>query len=363
MIAYNSTAAGNDAAGTANGGHVTGNPRPWASLPAYRAQLAGGGEQRLVRHLVTALGDYFPRSLLINYYVSLKTNPFVVLTGREGAGRTALAAGFAAALVGHESGQAITIGSDRWARRSSQSSYYRGIHERFGVSQYLETLHEAAAPENSGKVYLVLLKGLTADELDLYLNRLVRPGRHGERRLALPGIPAAEQPLLPPNCFVTATMHAPRGAPPLELDVFQHAGQIAFGPDLRRAPALSALPLPPVGLQRVMLRAICRDPRQARARLAAILGPARMRRLGPSAEVVRLLVEGGASIPRDLNGTVLPYVANSFDEEGRGLFDPFDAWHNARQAYDAQMVQRLLWRVNWQQRGLRHRLADMLRRY
>jgi energy-coupling factor transporter ATP-binding protein EcfA2 len=362
MIAYNSTAAGKGAAGAANGGHVIGDPCPPASLPPYRAQLAGCGEQHLVHHLVTTLGDYFPRSLLINYYVSLKTNPFVVLTGREGAGRAALAAGFAAALVGHESGQVITIGSDRWARRYSQSSYYRGIHERFGVSQYLETLHEAAAPENSGKVYLVLLKGLTADELDLYLNRLVRPDCHGERHLALPGIPAAEQPLLPPNCFITATMHVPRGAPPFELEVFQHAGQIEFGPDLRCVPTLPALPLPPVGLQRVMLRAICRDPRQARARLGAILGPARRCRLGPSAEVVRLLVEGGASIPRDVNDTVLPYVANSFDEEGRGLFDPFDAWHNARQAYDAQIVQRLLWRVNWQQRALHRRLAELLHR-
>ncbi|MCX7791008.1 MAG: hypothetical protein N2378_10245 [Chloroflexaceae bacterium] len=362
MIAYNSTAAGNGAAGTANGGHVTGDPRPSASVPAYRAQLAGGGEQHLVHYLVTTLGDHFPPALLINYYVSLKTNPFVVLTGREGAGRAALASAFAAALVGHESGQVITIGSDRWARRYSQSSYYRGIHERFGVSQYLETLHEAAAPENSGKVYLVLLKGLTAEELDLYLNRLVRPGRHGERYLALPGLPATEQPLAPPNCFITATMHVPRGAPPLELEVLQHAGQIEFGPDLRRAPALPALPLPPVGLQRVMLRAVCRDLRQARARLAAVLGPAWLRRLGPSAEVVRLLVEGGASIPRHVNDIVLPYVANSFDEEGRGLFDPFDAWHNARQAYDAQIVQRLLWRVSWQQRALHHRLAEILRR-
>ncbi len=362
MIAYNSTAAGNAAAGTANGGHVTGDPLPLASTPAYRARLAGSGEQHLVHHLVTTLGDHFPRPLLINYYVSLKTNPFVVLTGREGAGRAALAAGFAAALVGHESGQVITIGSDRWARRYSQSSYYRGIHERFGVSQYLETLHEAAAPENSGKVYLVLLKGLTADELDLYLNRLVRPGCHGERYLALPGVPTTEQPPVPPNCFITATMHIPRGVTTLELEALQHAGQIEFSPDLRRAPAIPAIPLPPVGLQRVMLRAVDHDPRKARTRLTAILGPGWTRRLGPSAEVVRLLVEGGASIPRDINDAVLLYVANSFDEEGRGLFDPLDAWHNARQAYDAQIIQRLLWRVNWQQRSLRHRLADMLRR-
>ncbi|MCS6881971.1 MAG: hypothetical protein RMK84_08280 [Oscillochloridaceae bacterium] len=358
MIAYNSTAAGNGAVGATNEGHLTAGMHPLASVPAYRPQLAGSGEQYLIHYLIATLGDYFPSSLLINYYVSLKTNPFVVLTGGEGAGRAVFAAAFAAALVGHQSGQVITIGSDRWARRYSQSSYYRGIHERFGVSQYLETLHEAAAPENSGKVYLLILKGLTAEELDLYLNRLVRPGRYGERYLALPGIPEAEQPLAPANCFITATMHPLRSAPPGELEVFRHAGYIAFGPDWQLIPAIPVLPLPPVGLQRVMLRAVCRDPRQARARLAVILGPARLRRLGPSAEVVRLLVEAGASIPRDVNDIVLPYVANSFDEEGRGLFDPFDAWRNACQAYDAQIAQRWLWRMNWQQHALH--LADSL---
>lgn len=360
MIAYNCTAAGNDAAGAAKEGQVTGVPHPLANVPAYRAQLAGSGERHLVHYLITTLGDYFPPSLLINYYIALKTNPFVVLTGYEGAGRAAFATAFAAALVGRQSGQVVTIGSDRWARRYSQSSYYRGIHERFGVSQYLETLHEAAAPENSGKVYLLILKGLTAEELDLYLNRLVRPGRHGERYLALPGIPETEQPLAPTNCFITATMHPLRSARPGDLEVIRHAGRIEFVPDLRHAPAAPALPLPPVGLQRVMLRAICRDPRQARARLAAILGPAWLRRLGPSAEVARLLVEEGVSVPRDVNDIVLPYVANSFDEEGRGLLDPFDAWRNACRAYDVEIVQRLLWRVDrpWHT----PRLADGLHR-
>lgn len=364
MIAYHFQADGSGASGKASVGREQ-IVQPALSAdrcPPYRAQLASSGEQQLISHFVTALADRFPRNLLINYYVSLKTNPFVVLTGREGAGKAALAAGFAAALIGQDNGQFITIGSDGWARRYSQSDYYRDIHERFAVSQYLEALHEAAAPENLGRVYLVLLKGLTVEALDTYINRLVRLDEHGERHLALPGLPEQDQPVLPPNCFITATLHLPRVATPLDQQVLRHAGQIEFSPALHATATVPTLPLPPVGLQRVMLGAVCHDPRKARDRLSAILGRHWLHNLGPSPAVMRPLLAGGVPIPRELSAAVLPYVANSFDDEGRGLFNPSDPRRNAQLAYDAQIVQRLLWRIDWRRRALHQRLAAVLQR-
>lgn len=361
MIAYSFQAAGKGAGGRANEGRgKLERPAPASVGPTYRAQLAAGGEQQLIAHLTASLGPSFPRTFLVAYYVSLKTNPFVVLTGREGAGKAALAGGFAAAVVGAESGQFVTIGSDSWARRGSQSTYYRDIHERFGVSQLIETLQEAAAPENGGKVFLMLLKGLTLDELHTYTNRLLHVGPHGERRLALSGVPVDEQPLVPPNCFITATLHLPKVSTPLDQQVLRHAGQIEFSPALHADARVPVLPPPPVGLQRVMLAATAHDPRQARARLAAILGRRGLRALGPSPEVARSLLEGGAALGRELREDTLAYVANSFDGEGQGLFDPTDPARNARIAFDAQLVQRLLWRIDWRRRALHRRLADRL---
>lgn len=362
MIASHFHALGNGAGGMATVGQGKSGERPpiVSGRPAYRAQPLANGEQLLVGHLVASLGDSFPRSLLVTYYVSLKTNPFVVLTGPEGTGKAALAAGFAAAMVGRESGQFVTLGSDSWARRGGQSSYYRDIHERFGAVQLGEIFQAAAAEENVGKVFLVLLKGLTLDELDLYLNRLIQVGPHGQRRLVLPGVAPAEQPVVPPNCFITATLHAPRGAgTPDEQQVLSNAGQIEFSPRAR-ATEPSALPLPPVGLQRVMLGAALHDARTARARLAAILGRAALRRLGPSPALASGLLEAGVALPKNLRETLLTYVANSFDDEGRGLFDPSDHRRNAQHAYDSQLLQRLLWRVDWRRHGLRRRLAALL---
>lgn len=363
MIAYSFHVTGKGAGGRANEGRGKSAPHMPATAsvgPTYRAQLAAAGEQQLVSHLTASLGVSFPRTLLVHYYVSLKTNPFVVLTGRAGAGKAALAAGFAAAVVGAESGQFVTIGSDSWARRGSQSHYYRAIHERFGASQFLETLHEAAAPENRGKCYLVLLKGLTLDELQLYLGRLLHVGPHGQRRLALPGVPAAEQPVVPPNCLITATLHLPRTATPVDQRVLRHAGQIEFSPALHADARVPTLPPPPVGLQRTVLASTGHDQREAPARLTALLGRAGLRALGPSPAVARELLEGGAALGRELREDTLAYVANSFDDEGRGLFDATDPARNARIAYDAQLVQRLLWRIDWRRRSLHRRLADLL---
>lgn len=362
MIAYNFHAAGKGAGGKASEGQgklAQLTPAP-GGCPAYKAQHAANGEQLLVAHLVDSLGGLFPRTLLVTYYVSLKTNPFVVLTGREGAGKAALAAGFAAALVGRESGQFVTIGSDSWARRGSQSSYYRDIHERFGLSQLGEALNEASAPENAGKVFLVLLKGLTVEELDLYLNRQIRVGPAGERRLVVPGVAPEQQPVLPPNCFITATLHSPRTASPLDMEVLSHAGQIEFSPSLHAGAVVPSLPFPPVGLQRIMLGAAIHDGRRARARLGAILGRTGLRRLGPSPEVAAALLQGGAALTRPLREATLAYVANSFDDEGRGLFDPANPHRNAQIAYDSQVVQRLLWRIDWRRRTLHRRLAAVL---
>jgi hypothetical protein len=93
------------------------------------------------------------------------------------------------------------------------------------------------------------------------------------------------------------------------------------------------------------LGAALNDVAAARARLSAILGPDGFTRLRCSPELSRLLWRGGLVLGSQALHELTTYIANSFDARGHGLFDPYDSLRNARIAFDAQVVQRVLWRL------------------
>lgn len=365
MIAYNFRTSGNGAGGGADEGRrELAHPTPASAYAAarltYRAHHAPGDERAILGHLHESLEPHFPRTLVTSYYISLKTNPFVVLSGREGAGKAAFVSSFAQALLGPESGQFVAISSASWAQRSGERSYYLGLHERFGSLQFLETLQEAAAPEHVGKLYMVTLRGLNVAELHHYVRELLQIGPDGERRLALPGLPPESYPLLPANVLITATLHLPRLAGPLDQQALRHAGLIEFGAGLRAPLTALRLGVPPVGFQRTMLAAAVRGPAAVQDRLEAILGRRELRRLGPSADLEAALWRAGVPLGGHLLEDVLAFVANSFDGDGRGLFDPMRPRRNAQIAFDCQLGQLLLGRAGGRQGRLRRRLAALI---
>jgi hypothetical protein len=354
MLAYDFHTAGNDDGSEAIEG-LEGTARRSPALARvppstlnFRAHLERGGERQLLDRLQTYLGGFAPRSLLTSYYVSLKTNPFVVITGRAGGGKAAFVDRFATALLGAGNDQFVTIGSGEWAQRSTQRHYYRGIYERFGSARFLDTLHEAALPEHAGKLYLVLLKGMSLDELRFYFTDVLHVGPDGSRHLALMGLSPERRPLLPPNIFITATLHTPRVASGFDERVWRRAGRIDLEPQgessttqLPDAPQSPA----PVGYQRLVLAGAIHDPAEALVRLEQILGRQLAAQLGPSRELSDLLYQNGMLIAPAILSDIAVYVANSFDRDGCGLFDQYDALRNAQIAFDAQLIQRVLWRI------------------
>jgi hypothetical protein len=112
-----------------------------------------------------------------------------------------------------------------------------------------------------------------------------------------------------------------------------------------------------VGFQRIMLANAVRDAASARDRLDAILGRRELRRLGPSPELAAGLWRISTPLGSRLLDDVLVFVANSFDGEGRGLFDPEQAVRNAQLAFDCQLAQRILGRVGGRRAHLRRRIA------
>lgn len=370
MIAYSfPRASGNDAGSSANEGQRKLSPHdmtiPFAASAPGHTSLSMNGEQLLLARFHATLGHDFPPILLTNYYVSLKTNPLVVLTGPEGTGKAALVEGLATALLGAGSTQFVTIAGNDWTRDSSHGHYYRDLHRQFGSFSFVETLHEAAATENQGKIYLVLLKGLRPDELQGFFRNLLYMGPNGDKRLSIPGMHPDDQPIVPPNVLLTATLHVPRSGPYLTHHVLRNAGLIEVPAPPRpftvHPQSRGSTAPPPVGFQRLMLQNRFHDPARAYARLVTILDADMLQSLRPSPELDWILRLEGLTLNKLQQDAICVYVANSFDSNDHGLFDPGDAYHNAQIAFDAQMIQRVLWQIPARNKEqLRWRLSTYL---
>jgi hypothetical protein len=325
-------------------------------------------EHELLAHIVRVFesgGLQFPRSLLINYYISLKTNPFVVLTGRQGHGKAEFAALFAEALLGRGSQQyALIPAGAHWPSATGEDEYYRGLRERFASLRFLDLLQDAASPSGAGRAYLVCFNGLRPQEVAYYFTTLLKVDEAGRKRLTLPGLPPEQWPVVPPNVYITATVDTAEEAGALSREVLRHAALIQFRVPLRRAaPAERTAGPPPVGYQRLWLRSAIKDVDAARARLEGILGAERLRSLRCSDALQRLLWRAGAVIGSRELQDLTTYVAASFDERGRGLFLPADPQRNAQIAFDSQVVQRVLWKVHdTADDELQRDLADFLDR-
>jgi hypothetical protein len=208
-------------------------------------------------------------------------------------------------------------------------------------------LQEAADPSNIGKAYFVCFDALQPAELQYYFASLVHVSPDGRRWLRLPG--SGENQLLPiaENVYITATVDTDVWSGDSSLTVLRHAGLIEFRtPQLLRPPAARVSTPPPVGYQRLWLRAAVRDVSTARNQLVQLLGTHEFSRLHCSPSLAQLLWRGGVVLSSQLLHEITTYIANSFDSDGIGLFDPINAGRNAQIAYDAQVIQRVLWKLH-----------------
>lgn len=306
-------------------------------------------EQLLLGHILSRLeaaGYDFPRPMVVDYYVSLKSHPFVILTGAEGQGKTELARLFAEAIVDTESPQYVLIQGGSWVAGTGEGNYFHDLQTRFGSLRFIETLQEAAASASEGLVFFICLDELSPAEVEHYFTQLLYTDGAGDKRLRLTGMPPQAHPVVPPNLYITATVNDAEQGYELSGAVLDSASPIEFwAPGLPSGALRAGTSVPFVGFQRVFQRAAVRRADAAYHKLAQILGPEQLGQLRPSAELSLLLWRAGIALQTHTLHELSRYVANAFDEDGVGLFDPDDVWRNAHKALDSQIAQKVLWRL------------------
>jgi len=119
-------------------------------------------------------GFFFPEQLIENFYLSLKTKPFVILSGISGTGKTRLVKLFAEALgATRENGQytLIQVRPD-WSDPSDLLGF-KDLSGRFQPGPLTKVFVEARQPENQHKPYFVCLDEMNLARVEHYFSDLL----------------------------------------------------------------------------------------------------------------------------------------------------------------------------------------------
>lgn len=133
------------------------------------------GEEKLINKIhdyIHAKGFIFEIDLIKNYYISLKTKPFVILTGISGTGKTKLAEYFADAVVEDRGKQfeLIPVRPD-WTDDKYLVGYYNPITEKYMSTKFIEFL--ISAKLDSENPYFVCLDEMNLARVEYYFSKFL----------------------------------------------------------------------------------------------------------------------------------------------------------------------------------------------
>jgi 5-methylcytosine-specific restriction protein B len=119
-------------------------------------------------------GFTYPELLIENFYLSLKTKPFVILAGISGTGKTKLVKLFAEALGATDSNQQFTLIPVRpdWSDPSDLLGY-KDLSGTFRAGKLTEVLLEASKPGNRNKPYFVCLDEMNLARVEHYFSDML----------------------------------------------------------------------------------------------------------------------------------------------------------------------------------------------
>ncbi len=306
-----------------------------------------------------AVGYTLPSLLLIDYWIALKSSPFVVLFGPSGVGKTELARLFAQALVEPADEQYIYVNMGL----ASEVEAMVDLHDRFGWMKFMEVLETAGTAANAGRVFFLCLDNLRSVDIETYFSLLVQNPDEEAPRLALRGIQPQFWPAVPPNVVLTGTLDA---EPPVNFvnSIVGRASGVYVQPQWLRSeqPVFQRKRrIAPLGYQRLVMQSAIRTEKAATACLTEYLGDLD-EALQIPADLQAILWQSGLTYDQAWRSATLRAVANSFTRDGQGLFVPSNRRTNARFALVWSMARQMMLRL-WGAPALVERLEQIVQHH
>ncbi|BBH22491.1 hypothetical protein Back11_38360 [Paenibacillus baekrokdamisoli] len=196
-----------------------------------------------IKSYIESRGFHFPDDLIENFYLSLKTKPFVILAGVSGTGKTKLVKLFAEALgatsLNHQF-NLIPVRPD-WSDPSDLLGY-KDLTGAFRPGRLSEVLVEASKESNRNKPYFVCLDEMNLARVEHYFSDLLSVIEtqewRNERIVTVPlihsdSLNTEDQPIygglaFPDNVYLIGTVNMDETTHPFSKKVLDRANTIEF---------------------------------------------------------------------------------------------------------------------------------------
>jgi energy-coupling factor transporter ATP-binding protein EcfA2 len=219
----------------------SGNPIKYASLENLLTEetiIDNFSDLQLLQHInnyILSKGYQYSMGQITNFHLSLKTKPFVIISGISGTGKTKIVQIFAESLgATAENGQfsLIPVRPD-WSDGSDLIGY-RDIKGEFQAGPFTKVLIEANKPENRDKPYFVLLDEMNLARVEYYFSDLLSVMESRDRKdgelVSAPVVDETEvgRLLMRDNLFIIGTVNMDETTHPFSPKVLDRANTIEY---------------------------------------------------------------------------------------------------------------------------------------
>ncbi|PFD31299.1 restriction endonuclease [Bacillus cereus] len=194
-------------------------------------------QQSIIDHVssyIQGKGFYYEKKDLINFFLSLKTKPFVILSGISGTGKTKIVQWFAESLGATEENGQFTLIPVRpdWSDSSDLLGYVN-LQGEFQERPLIKVLEDA--DQNPNRPYFVVLDEMNLARVEYYFSDFLsviesRKWKDG-KIVTSPVLPESitnKHITIPSNVYIIGTVNMDETTHPLSKKVLDRANTIEF---------------------------------------------------------------------------------------------------------------------------------------